>query len=86
MISCLERRNVIAGIAFSRRSARYASIARESRCQNLSGFGVALLAVLGSSAGTTLMTLMMSQLLFIPSVTNVLLSAYEFEMVDSSAP
>jgi hypothetical protein len=83
MISCPERRNVIAGIAFFTRSARYASIARESRCQNLSGFGVALLAVLGSSAGTTLM---MSPLLFIPSAANVLLSAYEFEMADSSAP
>jgi hypothetical protein len=83
MISCLERRNVIAGIAFFTRSARYASIARDSRCQNLSGFSAALPALPRSSAG---MTLIMSPLLFIPSAANVLLSAYEFEMADSSAP
>jgi hypothetical protein len=83
MISCLERRNLIARIAFFTRSARYASIARESRCQNLSGFSAALPAPPRSSAG---MTLIMSQLLFIPSTANVLLGAYEFEMADSSAP
>src|SRR5262249_50500507 len=55
VISCLERRSVIAGIAFLVRSVRYASIARTRRCQKLSGFGAALLALLGSSVGTTLM-------------------------------
>jgi len=82
-ISCLERRNVIAGIAFLVRSARYASIARESRCQTLSGVGAPLAAPPSSWAGTTLMR---GYLLFIPSAAaaNMRFSAYEFETADSS--
>ena len=82
-ISCLERRNVIAGIAFLVRSARYASIARESRCQTLFGVGAALAAPPSSWAGTTLMR---GYLLFIPSAAaaNMRFSAYEFETADSS--
>jgi hypothetical protein len=82
MISSLERRNVIVGMAFLVRSARYASSARESRCQKLSDFVAALPAPPGSTAG---MAFMISQLLFIPSAANMLLSAYEFETADSCA-